>query len=88
MELTMDCYYKSIEVRTSKAGEKIYYYLTVVQNGRDVHLCIFNDKAFEVEVEKLKTLQQNTRLILVCNYSYRNNKGNLSIVRVKLWKNN
>lgn len=87
MELTMDCYYKSIEVRTSKKGDKIYYYLTVVQNGRVVHLCIFDDKAFELEVDKLKTLSNITRLKLVCNYNYRNNKGNLSIVRVDLWKN-
>ena len=85
MELHLYCDFKSIEVRNSKNGDKVYYYLTVNQKNVERHLCIFDDKSFEMEVDKLKTLSVNTSLDIVCNYSYKNNKGNLSVVRVGLW---
>ena len=88
MELELYCQYKSIEIRISKNGERLYYYLSVYQKGKELHLCIFDDKVFECEVDKLKTLQNGSNLKLVCNYNYKNNKANLSVVGVYLWKNN
>lgn len=88
MELEMLCDFKNIEIRNSKTGDRIYYYLTVIQKGRELHLCIFDDKAFTIEVDKLKTLPSGSQLKLVCNYNYRNNRANLNVVGVDLSKNN
>lgn len=87
MELEMYCEFKNLEIRNSKSGG-LYYYLTIIQKGKERHLCIFDDKVFENEVDKFKNLAVGTLLKFVCNYNYKNNKGNLFINKVVLWKNN